>query len=52
MDPKVQFVLFLVAFIFFVLDTIAIPEHPRFRWLGAGLATFTLVFLGNAFKAI
>lgn len=52
MDPKVQFALFLVSFVFALLATFAVPQHPRFLWFPAAFAVFVFVFLGNAFEAM
>lgn len=52
MDPKAQFALFLISFVFAVLATIDAPHHPRFLWAAAAFAVFVFVFLGNAYAAI
>ncbi|MEO9255342.1 MAG: hypothetical protein ABI305_07385 [Tepidiformaceae bacterium] len=52
MNPKLAFALYVVSFIFLCLAAFNVESHPRFQWLGAGLATFVLVFLITAYEAI
>lgn len=58
MEPRYQFVFFLVALVFFVASAIFDLDKRQLRsvaslnMVGLGLAFFDFVFMWNAYKAI
>jgi|SoiMethySBSTD1v2_1073268.scaffolds.fasta_scaffold5609160_1 hypothetical protein len=48
----IQFVCFLVALVFALLATVAVPQHPRFHFLSFAVAMIALGFLIGALGPI
>jgi hypothetical protein len=51
MPNWLEFLLYLAAFVLFLLATFHIPER-RIGWVAAGLACWVFVPLGHAFDAL
>lgn len=43
-------ILMVFAFVFFVLGAVGVPEHPRFHYVSAGLACWSLTLLLSGFR--
>jgi hypothetical protein len=52
MPDWLEFILYLAAFILFLLAAFRIPEPPRLGWVPLGLACWVLVPLVKAFDAL
>jgi len=48
----IQFVCFVLALVFAILATVAVPQHPRFHFLSFAVAMLALGFLVGALGAI
>jgi high-affinity Fe2+/Pb2+ permease len=52
MPAWLAFLLYLAAFVLFLLAAFGITERPRFHWIAAGLACWVFVPLGQAFDKL
>jgi hypothetical protein len=52
MPAWLELLLYLAAFVLFLLAAFRVAERPRFHWTAAGLACWVLVPLWHAFDAL